>query len=82
MTSSLHNDTTFTLVIRMHEKLNGRSTNGYFFHLKELEVEIKWPNDIYYKRQVKLGGILVTAFTLGRDTTAIVGQWSSGAVRV
>lgn len=37
-------------------------------------MEIKWPNDIYYKRQIKLGGILVTAFTIGADTTATIGE--------
>lgn len=41
--------------------------------LQELEVFIKWPNDIYYKKKVKLGGILVTAYTMGADTTAIIG---------
>ena len=42
-----------------------------FIHLQALEVEIKWPNDIYYKRQTKVGGILVTMVT---DTTAIMGK--------
>ena len=27
----------------------------------DLAVGIKWPNDIYYNREVKLGGVLVTA---------------------
>lgn len=38
---------------------------------------IKWPNDIYYKNQVKLGGVLVTSFTAGSGstpTTAIIGE--------
>ena len=36
---------------------------------------IKWPNDIYYKDKVKLGGILVSCFTIpGQNTiTAVIG---------
>ena len=38
---------------------------------------VKWPNDIYYQDQVKLGGILVTTFSGGGTsdpTTAIIGE--------
>ena len=36
---------------------------------------IKWPNDIYYRDKVKLGGVLVTCFSVGRATTtaAVIG---------
>ena len=36
-------------------------------------VSIKWPNDIYYKKEAKLGGIIVTSFSLGEKTVAIIG---------
>ena len=41
----------------------------HLFICQALEVEIKWLYDIYYKRQTKVGGILVTMVT---DTTAIM----------
>ena len=49
-----------------------RSLPGY----EDLPVRIKWPNDIYYKSQVKLGGILVSCLSLGNSTshTAIIGE--------
>ena len=36
---------------------------------------IKWPNDIYYRDKVKLGGVLVTCFSVGHatTTTAVIG---------
>jgi biotin--protein ligase len=49
-----------------------RTIPGY----EELPVCVKWPNDIYYQDQVKLGGILVTTFSGGGTsdpTTAIIG---------
>jgi biotin-(acetyl-CoA carboxylase) ligase len=43
-------------------------------------VRIKWPNDIYYKDKVKLGGILVSCFTLPghKSITAVVGKIDVG----
>ena len=38
---------------------------------------VKWPNDIYYQSQVKLGGVLVTTYSSGSSstpTTAIIGE--------
>ncbi len=46
------------------------------FPLQDLPIRIKWPNDIYYKDQVKLGGILVTSYALP-DTchhTTVIGK--------
>ena len=39
-------------------------------------MRIKWPNDIYYKDKVKLGGILVSCFTLPgqKSITAVIGE--------
>lgn len=49
-----------------------RSLPGY----EQLPIRIKWPNDIYYKNQVKLGGILVSCLSMGNSSThtAIIGK--------
>lgn len=48
-----------------------RSQEGY----QDLPLRIKWPNDIYYESQVKLGGILVSCLSLGNSTnTAVIGE--------
>ena len=43
---------------------------------QDVPVRIKWPNDVYYKDKVKLGGILVSCFTLpGQNSiTAVIGK--------
>ena len=41
---------------------------------------IKWPNDIYYQNRVKLGGVLVSAFSPSSPTsptTAVIGEGKS-----
>ena len=45
-----------------------------FIYLQEFSIMIKWPNDIYYGKEAKLGGIIATSFTLGQDTTAVIGM--------
>lgn len=40
-----------------------RSTNGY----QTVNIRLKWPNDIYYGSDVKLGGVLVSS-TVNKDT--------------
>lgn len=49
-----------------------RSLPGY----EDVPICIKWPNDIYYKSQVKLGGILVSCLSLSSISshTAIIGK--------
>lgn len=48
-----------------------RAREGY----EALPIRIKWPNDIYYRSHVKLGGILVSCLSLGNTQThsAIIG---------
>ena len=41
---------------------------------QEFSIMIKWPNDIYYGKEAKLGGIIATSFTLGQDTFAVIGM--------
>jgi len=33
----------------------------------ELDVRLKWPNDIYYKNEVKLGGVIVNSSFIGSE---------------
>jgi len=49
-----------------------RSRAGY----EDLPIRIKWPNDIYYGSQVKLGGILVSCMSLDNyaSHSAIIGK--------
>nr|KAG5704984.1 hypothetical protein BaRGS_022826 [Batillaria attramentaria] len=46
-----------------------RSLPGY----QDLELRLKWPNDIYYRDQMKLGGVLVTSTIMGDRVHATVG---------
>lgn len=40
---------------------------------KDLNVRIKWPNDIYYGREVKIGGVITTANCIGDDVIVNIG---------
>lgn len=48
-----------------------RTLPGY----EDLPIRVKWPNDVYFKDQVKLGGILVSCFCIGGGSTqtAVIG---------
>ena len=56
-----------------HSSLSSTYTN---IKPKDVPVRIKWSNDIYYRDRVKLGGILVSCFSFGSNTTltAVVGK--------
>ena len=41
--------------------------------LEDLEVGIKWPNDIYYGRQVKLGGVIAKSSFMGSQLSVTIG---------
>lgn len=46
-----------------------RSLTGY----QDVELRLKWPNDIYYRDQMKLGGVLVTSTIMGSKLHATIG---------
>jgi biotin--protein ligase len=46
-----------------------RTMDGY----QDLDVRVKWPNDIYYMKNVKLGGTLVNCLSMGQEKVAIFG---------
>ena len=41
--------------------------------LEELDVRIKWPNDVYYGRQLKLGGVIAKSSCLGNQLSVTIG---------
>ncbi|XP_050355144.1 biotin--protein ligase isoform X2 [Nymphalis io] len=46
-----------------------RTLAGY----ERLDIRIKWPNDIYYGREVKIGGTITTANCIGEDVIIEIG---------
>lgn len=42
-------------------------------YIKNLNIRIKWPNDIYYGRDVKIGGVITTANCIGNDVIVNIG---------
>lgn len=58
------------------------SVNLYFIffgsqiHLHFVCFSIKWPNDIYYAKKVKLGGIILNTFVMGCETILNIGECS------
>ncbi|XP_069745048.1 biotin--protein ligase isoform X2 [Narcine bancroftii] len=45
------------------------STPGY----EEIELKVKWPNDIYYSNLMKLGGVLVNSSLMGTTFHILIG---------
>ena len=41
--------------------------------LEDLDVRIKWPNDVYYGRQVKLGGVIAKSSFMGSQLSVTIG---------
>ncbi|XP_050404110.1 biotin--protein ligase [Patella vulgata] len=39
----------------------------------DLPLKLKWPNDIYYERSIKLGGVIVNCSVVGSTIHAIIG---------
>ncbi|XP_071098990.1 biotin--protein ligase-like [Haliotis cracherodii] len=40
---------------------------------EDLDLKLKWPNDIYYSNKMKLGGVIVTSTIMGSTIHAIIG---------
>ncbi|CAL1545471.1 unnamed protein product [Lymnaea stagnalis] len=40
---------------------------------EDLDIKLKWPNDIYYGKEMKLGGVLVTSTVMGSEIYATIG---------
>ena len=41
--------------------------------LEDLDIRIKWPNDIYYGKQVKLGGVIAKSSFMGSKLSVTIG---------
>ncbi|XP_049606377.1 biotin--protein ligase isoform X1 [Syngnathus scovelli] len=46
-----------------------RTLPGY----EDIDLRVKWPNDIYYGRRLKLGGVLVTSTVMGSTFHLLIG---------
>ncbi|CAN9501495.1 unnamed protein product [Ophioblennius macclurei] len=46
-----------------------RTLPGY----QDIDLRVKWPNDIYYSNQVKIGGVLVTSTVTGSTFHLLIG---------
>lgn len=44
--------------------------------LQDIDLRVKWPNDIYYSNLIKLGGILVTSTLMGSTFHLLIGNRS------
>ncbi|KOB77925.1 putative Biotin protein ligase [Operophtera brumata] len=53
-----------------------RAVPGY----EHLDIRIKWPNDIYFGRDVKIGGTITTANCIGDDVIVLIGVNVSNSV--
>uniref|UniRef100_A0A8C4ZLI7 Holocarboxylase synthetase n=1 Tax=Gadus morhua TaxID=8049 RepID=A0A8C4ZLI7_GADMO len=40
---------------------------------QDIDLRVKWPNDIYYSNKIKLGGVLVTSTLMGSDFHLLIG---------
>lgn len=77
-------------------KLNDRNMiKTGFFHLtdvyefsvflwnmfvQDIDLRLKWPNDIYYSNLMKLGGVLVNSTITGQTFNLLIGNWVYGCV--
>ena len=43
--------------------------------LQEINICLKWPNDIYFGRDVKIGGVIVTSSACNGRFSAVIGWW-------
>jgi biotin--protein ligase len=48
-----------------------RGLNGY----KDIDICLKWPNDMYYGRNVKIGGVVVSSTADGNTLSAVIGKY-------
>lgn len=44
--------------------------------LQDVDLRLKWPNDIYYSNLMKLGGVLVNSSMTGQTFSLLIGEVS------
>lgn len=47
----------------------------YNFAFQNIDLRLKWPNDIYYSDKMKLGGVVVKSSLMGGACDAIIGKF-------
>lgn len=47
----------------------------YNFAFQNVDLRLKWPNDIYYSDKMKLGGVVVKSSLMGGACDAIIGKF-------
>lgn len=60
-------------VIKSGEKQEKQDNSNAGGGLKDLPIELKWPNDIYFDKRAKLGGILVKSSFMGYQQNIKIG---------
>lgn len=48
----------------------------YLDLFQDIDLRVKWPNDIYYSNLIKIGGILVTSTLMGSTFHLLIGNGS------
>lgn len=51
-------------------------------YFQDIDLRVKWPNDIYYSNLIKLGGILVTSTLMGSTFHLLIGNSSLSHMKV
>lgn len=51
----------------------------YNFAFQNVDLRLKWPNDIYYSDKMKLGGVVVKSSLMGGACDAIIGKFPQRA---
>lgn len=46
----------------------------YFKFPQDIDLRVKWPNDIYYSNLMKIGGVLVTSTVIGSMFHLLIGK--------
>ena len=55
--------------------------NFVTFVFQDIDLRLKWPNDIYYGREIKVGGVLVKSTIMDGIVHATVGKYGGVLVK-
>lgn len=45
-----------------------------FFLTKDINIRLKWPNDVYFGSKIKIGGVIVTSSATDNMLSAVMGK--------
>jgi len=46
----------------------------YYYYFQDISICLKWPNDIYYGKEVKIGGVVISSSAIGNTLNAVIGE--------